>query len=143
MIKQVEIILKAGQKHVEKRKYRTLNVYLSFQKFWGGYVKELKSQGRWDEDHKDEIPAPTMARLQEILVLLQKIMLCEKKTCAEYKSLVSQLPESYKNNYHRLIQCGGYMIVGLQFARRANEGKSITFFQLFLNSILLLQKCFL
>ena len=66
-----------------------------------------------------------MEKLQELLALLQQIMQCQTKTSTEYKNLVSQLPELYKNDYHKLMQNGAYMIVGLQFARRANEGKLI------------------
>ena len=52
---------------------------LFFQLFWGGYLKELKDQGRLDTTHKEEIPTSSMVKLQELLVLLQNIQQCPKK----------------------------------------------------------------
>jgi hypothetical protein len=47
----------------------------------------------------------------------------DEKGTNRYKSLVQQLPEDYRNNYHRLIQMGSYFIVGMHFAKRGREGK--------------------
>ena len=77
-----------------------------------------------DTTHNESIPKESQIKIYQILVTLQEIMKCgDRKSTNRYKSLVQQLPEDYRNNYHRLIQMGSYFIVGMHFAKRGREGK--------------------
>ena len=42
----------------------------------------------------------------------------------KYQNLIQQLPQEYRNSYHRLIQYGAMFILCLHTARRGREGKS-------------------
>ena len=91
--------------------------------FWGGYKKELKECGRMDTTHNDEIPAASLIKIQELLVLLLALMMCDKeKDSAKYKRLVQKLPDQYKDDYHRLYQYGAFFIIAMHFAKRGREG---------------------
>ena len=77
-----------------------------------------------DTTHNDSIPKESLIKIFQRLALLLEIMKCgDEKGTNRYKSLVQQLPEDYRNDYHRLIQMGTYYIVGMNFAKRGREGK--------------------
>ena len=70
-----------------------------------------------------------MIKLLDLMTLLQQIMECEKeKEKTKYNSLVEQLPQEYKNSYHKLIQYGAMFILCLHTARRARESKNNFYF---------------
>ena len=95
----------------------------NFQKFWSGYVKELKAEGRNDTTHNQAIPKTSMTAIFIHLALLLNIMECDKENETEkYKSLIKKLPREYMNDYHRLLQFGAYFIITYFTARRAREG---------------------
>lgn len=91
--------------------------------FWSGYQKELKDLGRNDVKHNDEIPAPSIIKIQEMLANLLEIMKCDKKNDAvKYKNLVKKLPVEFQDEYHRLLQCGAFFVIAMHFAKRGREG---------------------
>ena len=98
--------------------------------FWGGYTKELKVEGRMDTTHNDEIPADSLEKIQEHLVLLQSIMRCDKaQDKVKYKSLIQKLPTEYQQDYHRLFQYAAFFIIAMHFARRGREGNNFNNFK--------------
>jgi DNA-binding ferritin-like protein (Dps family) len=54
----------------------------------------------------------------------------KKKEEVKYKNLVEQLPNEYRNEYHRLLQFGAMYIIGMNFAKRGREGKIYSLFDL-------------
>ena len=91
--------------------------------FWGGYIKELKVEGRNDTEHNEEIPTESLVKIQELLAILQNIMQCDKqKDAIKYKGLVNKLPTEYQQDYHKLFQYGAFFIIAMHFARRGREG---------------------
>ena len=99
--------------------------------FWGGYLKELKETGRNDTKHNPEIPAESIAKIQELGVLLLELMQCDKGDKKKYNKLVAKLPTNYQDEYHKLIQYVAYYIIGMHFARRGREGKAFQIFSVF------------
>ena len=95
---------------------------ISFQNFYAGYIKRLKSSGKGDTDHRQEIPQSSLDAIMDLLILLQKILRIKNKKSPEYHNLVSKLPEDYKNDYHFLMQKGMVFMILSLFARRAKEG---------------------
>ena len=104
------------------KKCLNIKISLLFQQFWGGYIKELKEEGRNDTSHNKEIPPASLIEIIMMLSLLQQIMECDKSRHLEYQSLIQKLPQDYKNTYHRLIQYGAMFIVCMHTARRGREG---------------------
>ena len=100
-----------------------------FNQFWGGYIKELKDEGRNDTLHHPEIPPASLIGILEFLGFLEELMECDKeKEKQKYQSLVAKLPEVYKNGYHKLIQYGAMFIICLFTARRGREGNLNKYF---------------
>ena len=93
-----------------------------FQNFYLGFVKKLKQSGKGDIQHHKEIPEPSVRKLNELLILLQKIMNCKNKDDTEYKMLISKLPKGYQDSYHKLLQWSMIYVILFAFARRASEG---------------------
>ena len=92
--------------------------------FWSGYLKELKNLGRNDVTHNEEIPRSSVIKINEHMAVLQKLMQCDKGDKVKYRNLVEQLPLDYQDDYHQLLQCGTFYIIGMHFAKRGKEGKS-------------------
>ena len=91
--------------------------------FWGGYIKELKDEGRMDTEHNEEIPYESLVKIEERLAICEQIMECDKqKDAKKYKELVKKLPEEYQQEYHRFLQYGSFFIIAMHFARRGREG---------------------
>ena len=91
--------------------------------FWSGYQKELKALGRNDVKHNDEIPASSIIKIHELLVVCLEIMKCDKKIDAvKYKNLIQKLPLEFQDEYHRLLQCGAFFVIAMHFAKRGREG---------------------
>ena len=85
-------------------------------------MKKLKQSGKGDTQHHKEIPESSVRKLNELLILLQKIMNCKQKGGTTYQELVSKLPKNFQDSYHRLLQWSVIYVILFAFARRASEG---------------------
>jgi hypothetical protein len=103
--------------------------------FWSGYLKELKNLGRNDVTHNEEIPRSSIIKINEILAVLLKLMQCDKGDQVKYRNLVQELPLEYQDDYHRLLQCGTFYVIGMHFAKRGKEGKSSNDIAIFVSSL--------
>ena len=92
------------------------------QSFYKGFIKELKSLGRADTRHNDAIDEVTEGKIDDLLSLLQKLMEEKDKSSQRYKNLVLCLPESHREDWHRLAQYGVMYICVKYCARRGREG---------------------
>ena len=98
-----------------------IDLISSFQNFYAGFIKKLKSEGRGDTEHRKEIPTSSLKVIMDLLRLLQEILRCEDKKTPEYRNLIEKLPKDYQDSYHILIQKGVvYLLISL-FGRRARE----------------------
>ena len=75
-----------------------------------------------DTEHNSKIPKDSLIKIFPFLAFLLELMQTEKET-DHYKNLVQKLPEDFRDEYHRLLQCGFYFIIGMHFAKRGREGK--------------------
>ena len=82
----------------------------------------MKALGRNDTEHNNKIPKESLIKIFQFLAFLLELMQTEKET-DHYKNLVQKLPEDFRDEYHRLLQCGFYFIIGMHFAKRGREGK--------------------
>ena len=100
------------------------------QRFYKGFIKELKALGKADTRHNDPIDEVTEEKIDDMLSTIQKLMEEKDKSSQRYKNLVLCLPEAHREDWHRLAQYGAMYICVKYCARRAREG---IFFQI-LNS---------
>ena len=92
------------------------------QNFYLGFVKKLKQAGKGDTQHREEIPDAAFQKLMELMILIQKIMRCKEKNSPEYQDLISQLPEAYRDSYHKILQWLVIFEILFTFGKRAVEG---------------------
>ena len=106
--------------------------FLFFQEFHKGYLKEeLKRKGRADTRHNRPLENPSLIKIQELLVLLLKLMKSDKAHIdasdispgfLDYYALKAQLPEQYRDNWHTLLPYASMWLISLLTGRRAREG---------------------
>ena len=87
-----------------------------------GYLKKLKSAGKADTNHHEEIPAASEEKIMDLIRNLQTLLDLEDKATLEYQEAVDKLPEDFQDSYQHLLQyCCMYLFMS-SFAKRGREG---------------------
>ena len=87
-----------------------------------GYLKKLKSAGKADTNHTEEIPVSSEEKIMELIRNFQAVMDIEEKTTFGYQEAIEKIPEPFGDSYHHLLQyCCMYLFMSL-FAKRGREG---------------------
>ena len=94
--------------------------FKSFDRFYSGFVKKLKAQGKADTRHHPEIPAATQRAFHILFGQLLRVL--NARDCHEYENELQNLPENCRENYHDLLQKAVMYIVVMFDCRRGQEG---------------------
>ena len=95
-------------------------IFQSFHRFYSGFVKKLKGEGKADTRHHPEIPAATQRAFQTLFGHLLRVL--NARGCDEYEEMLQNLPESCRENYNDLLHKAVLYIVVLFDCRRGQEG---------------------
>lgn len=95
-------------------------IFPGLHQFLKGHQKELKSAGRADTEHYQEIADED---LMKIFDLCQNVVTAlERRGEDDYQEKLMKIPSEFRNCYHKLLQYAAQIIVMLMDCRRGREG---------------------
>ena len=90
-----------------------------FAAFYKGFLKKLKSEGKGDTCHNDEIPKETLEKIFVFLKDVQGILEAD----GDITDLIeSNIPKEHRKTFHYLVEYGAFFLISLFTARRGREG---------------------